>query len=217
MPQWAPSVHLFPRTACVFLLLLSPAVTPLLWHPTGLTWERLVRHLRESLRPVRLSMTPRTIQPMEFSRPEYWSGDPFPSLGDLPNPGSNPGLLHCRQILCQLSHQGSPRILEWVAYPFSRGSSQPGNPAGVSCIAGGFFTDWAMRVCQGPAQMPPPAWSWLSSASFQKGPHVSLYDSHVLDTWTILALWSVGQYNVFNFLCCIRCRIRAKIQRKPKI
>ena len=35
--------------------------------------------------------------------------------------GSNPGLLHCRQILYQLSHKGSPRILEWVAYPFSRG------------------------------------------------------------------------------------------------
>ena len=34
--------------------------------------------------------------------------------------GLNPGLLHCRQILYQLSHQGSPRILEWVAYPFSR-------------------------------------------------------------------------------------------------
>ena len=37
--------------------------------------------------------------------------------------GSNPGLLHCRQILYQLSHKGSPRILEWVAYPFSSGSS----------------------------------------------------------------------------------------------
>ena len=32
----------------------------------------------------------------------------------------NWGLLHCRQILYQLSHQGSLRILEWVAYPFSR-------------------------------------------------------------------------------------------------
>ena len=37
----------------------------------------------------------------------------------------NPGLPHCRRILYQLSHKGSPRILEWVAYPFSRGSSQP--------------------------------------------------------------------------------------------
>ena len=28
---------------------------------------------------------------MEFSRPEYWSGLPFPSSGDLPNPGIEPG------------------------------------------------------------------------------------------------------------------------------
>ena len=28
---------------------------------------------------------------MEFSRPEYWSGLPFPSPGDLPNPGIEPG------------------------------------------------------------------------------------------------------------------------------
>ena len=33
------------------------------------------------------SATPWTMQSMEFSRPEYWSGEPFPSLGDLPNPG----------------------------------------------------------------------------------------------------------------------------------
>ena len=42
----------------------------------------------------------------------------------------------CRWILYCLSHQGSPRILEQVAYPFSRGSSHPRNPTGVSCIAG---------------------------------------------------------------------------------
>ena len=84
------------------------------------------------------------MQSMEFSRPEYWSGQQFPSPGDLPNPGiepkyptfrsdslpaelpgkpkntgvgslpllqrifptqeSNQGLLHCRQILYQLSY-----------------------------------------------------------------------------------------------------------------
>ena len=43
--------------------------------------------------------------------------------GIFPTQGSNPGLPHCRQTLYQLSHQGSLRILEWVAYPFSRGSS----------------------------------------------------------------------------------------------
>ena len=45
--------------------------------------------------------------------------------GIFPTQGSNPGPLHCRWILCQLSHKGSPRILEWVAYPFSSGSSWP--------------------------------------------------------------------------------------------
>ena len=47
--------------------------------------------------------------------------------GIFPNQGSNPGLLHCRWFLYQLSHQGSLRILELVAYPFSRGSSQSRN------------------------------------------------------------------------------------------
>ena len=37
------------------------------------------------------------------------------SQGIFPTQGSNPGLPHCRRILYQLSHQGSPRILEWVA------------------------------------------------------------------------------------------------------
>ena len=65
--------------------------------------------------------------------------------GIFPTWGLNLGLLHCRQILYHLSHQGSPRILEWVAYPFSRFSSQSRNWTRVSCIAGGFFTSWATR------------------------------------------------------------------------
>ena len=41
--------------------------------------------------------------------------------------------------------QGSPRILEWVAYPFSSRSSWSRNRTSISCISGGFFTSWAMR------------------------------------------------------------------------
>ena len=37
------------------------------------------------------------------------------------------------------------RVLEWVAFPFSRESSQPRDQTQVSCIAGGFFTNWAIR------------------------------------------------------------------------
>ena len=38
-----------------------------------------------------------------------------------------------------------PSILEWVAVPFFRGSSQPRDQTYVSRIAGGFFTSWATR------------------------------------------------------------------------
>ena len=65
--------------------------------------------------------------------------------GIFPTQRMNPGLPHCRQILYQLSHRGSPRILEWVAYPFSRGSSPPRNQTGVSWVAGGFFSNRAIR------------------------------------------------------------------------
>ena len=60
--------------------------------------------------------------------------------GIFPTQESKPGLPQCRWNLYHLSHQGNSRILEWVAYPFSRGSSRPRNQTGVSCIAGRFFT-----------------------------------------------------------------------------
>ena len=54
-------------------------------------------------------MTPWTIarqapQSMEFSMQEYWSKLPFPTAGDFPTQGSNPGLPHYRYILYHLSH-----------------------------------------------------------------------------------------------------------------
>ena len=44
---------------------------------------------------------------------------------------------------------GSPIILEWVAYPFASGSSWPRVRTGVSWIAGGIFTNWAIREVHG--------------------------------------------------------------------
>ena len=67
--------------------------------------------------------------PMNYTVPWNSSGQNT-GVGSLallqdvfPTQGSNPGLPHCRWILYQLSHKGSPRILEWVAYPFSSRSS----------------------------------------------------------------------------------------------
>ena len=54
--------------------------------------------------------------------------------GIFPTQGSNPGLPHCRRILYWLSHQESPRILEWVAYPFSRDLPDPGIKLGSPAL-----------------------------------------------------------------------------------
>ena len=69
--------------------------------------------------------------------------------GIFPTQWLSPGLLHCRLILYQLSQRGSPKILEWVAYSFSSRSSQPRNRTRVPCIAGGFFTNCAIREAPG--------------------------------------------------------------------
>ena len=71
--------------------------------------------------------------------------------------GLNPGLPHCRWTLYQLNHKGSPRILEWVSYPFSSRSSSPRNRTRVSRTAGRFFTNWAMRE----ALLPLGSWTLL--------------------------------------------------------
>ena len=85
---------------------------------------------------------------MEFSRPEYWSGYPFPSLGDLPalhenslpvylpNPGIEPRSPALQVGSLPAEPQGKPRTLEWVSMPFSSRSSRPRSRTGVSCIAG---------------------------------------------------------------------------------
>ena len=100
--------------------------------------------LSDSFQPYGLQPT-RLLCPWEFSRQKYWNGLPCPPPRVLPSPGIKSGLQQCSSILYHLCHQGSPRILEWIAYPFSRGSSQPRNQIGVSCITGRFFTSWALR------------------------------------------------------------------------
>ena len=56
--------------------------------------------------------------------------------GIFPTQGSNPRLPHCRQILYQLSHKGSPRKLEWAASPFSRDLPDPGIEPGSPVLQG---------------------------------------------------------------------------------
>ena len=60
-------------------------------------------------------------------------GSPSLLQGIFPTQGSN-GLLHCRWILYHLSHQGSPRILEWVAYPSPGDLTKPGIETGSNAL-----------------------------------------------------------------------------------
>ena len=63
----------------------------------------------ESRSVVSDSATPWTIQSMEFSRPVYWSGQPFPSPGDLPNPGIEPRSLILQVGSLPADPQGKPK------------------------------------------------------------------------------------------------------------
>ena len=100
---------------------------------------------------VKMTVMSNSLQPHELYSP--WNslgqntgvGSLSLLLGIFPTQGMNPGLPHWGQILYQLSHKGSPRILEWVAYPFSNRSSWPRNWTRISCIAGVFFTNWTIR------------------------------------------------------------------------
>ena len=113
---------------------------------------------------------------MGFSGKNTGVGCHFLLQDIFPTQGWRPGLQHCRLILYHLSHQGSPkvkekvtqlcltlcdpmdyivhgifqaRIVEWVAVPFSRTSSQPRYQTHVSSIAGRFFTSWGQEDVSG--------------------------------------------------------------------
>ena len=111
--------------------------------------------------------------------------------GIFPTQGSNPGLLHCRQILYGLSHQGSSRILEWLAYPFCRGFSQPRNGTRVSCTAGKFFTSWA------PKEAP----SILTTFIFKQVHKFSYFSIYILYISAFTSIhFSIYIYILYKFL-----------------
>ena len=94
--------------------------------------------------------------------------------GIFPTQGLKPGMPHCRWILYQLSHKGSPRILQWVAYPFCSGSSRPRNRTRVSCTGGGFFTQLSGKpMREGPSKLlsahPHRTTTWLLRKVQQEG------------------------------------------------
>ena len=87
--------------------------------------------------------TPRTIAhqaplSMGFPRQEHWGGLPFPSPGDLPDPGWNLHLLHWQADSLPLSHLGSPlsryrRALNPETHQINHFSSHYLNPPSPCC------------------------------------------------------------------------------------
>ena len=136
---------------------------------------------------------------MGFPRQEYWSGFPFPSPGDLPNARIELRSLTLEANSLQVSHQGNPRKLEWVAYPFSGGSSWPRNQTGVSCIAGRFFTSWTTKKsleCSvqsfGCVRLFATPWTAAHQASLS-----------ITNSWSLLKLMSIELVMPFNhFILC---------------
>ena len=122
---------------------------------------------------------------MGITRQEYWSGLPFPSPGIFPTKGWNPGRPHCRWILCHLSHQGSPRKLEWVAYSFSRGPSDPGIELGSP----------ALQVDSLPAELPGKPVQVLSDEGMNLKSYPQQPPGSVLHAWTTVTLfWFLNNF-----------------------
>ena len=95
--------------------------------------------------------------------------------GIFPTQGSNPGLWHYRQILYQVSHKGSPRILGWVAYPFSRDLPDSGIKLGSP----------ALQVDSFPTELSGKPLNW---SSFRAGE-----EWHILWHLTIKTQWNQCQ------------------------
>ena len=91
------------------------------------------------------------------------------------------------------------RILDWAAYPFTSGSFQPRNQTGVTCIAGGFFNNWAMRVR-----------STLQNQSVQSLSYVRLFATPwtamcqaslcITNSWSLLKVMSIALVMSSNHL-----------------
>ena len=113
--------------------------------------------------------------------------------GIFPTEGSNPGLPHCWQILYQLSHRRSPRILEWVAYPFSSRSSWPRDRTRISCIEGRFFTSWtAGKTTISLKQFSYSVVSYLLCASAHTKPQLQSILSHASINILMHCLYSIS-------------------------
>ena len=72
--------------------------------------------MSDSLQPRELYVACQAPLSMEFSRQEYWSGLPFPTPGDLPNPGIEPGSLALKADSLRSELPGKPDVMVEIAF-----------------------------------------------------------------------------------------------------
>ena len=97
--------------------------------------------INPNLSRVQLFVTPWTMQSMEFSRPENWNGQPFPSPGDLPNPGIKPMSPTLPVNSLPAEPQGKPKNTGVGSVSLLQQIFPTQELNRVSCIVGGFFTN----------------------------------------------------------------------------
>ena len=101
---------------------MSNSLQPMDYIFHGILQARILEWVKvkvKSLSRVRLFATPWTVayqapRSMGFSRQEYWSGLPFPSPGDLPNPGIEPGSPALQTDTLPSEPLGSLSLLQWI-------------------------------------------------------------------------------------------------------
>ena len=77
---------------------------------------------------------------MGFSRPEYWSGVPFPTPGDIPNPGIEPTFLASPALAAVFQSLSCVQLCDLMDCMYSLPGSSvhgdfPGSNTGVGCYA----------------------------------------------------------------------------------
>ena len=123
--------------------------------------------------------------------------------GIFPTQGSNPGLLRCRRILHQLSHQGRPRILEWVADSFSRDLPDPGIELGSPALQANSLPDKVIQflclICvhkSAVGMMASPPWSLTTSLQHPLHNHstrwLTRFSQPFFELWRLFPFYRLG-------------------------
>ena len=106
--------------------------------------------------------------------------------------------MDCSPLGCSVHGLSQARILEWVAVPFSRGSSQPRDWTQISCFVGRFFTAWTTREAKISHAL------WPKKQNIKQKQYCNKF-SKDLKTWSMSKNFSLYQSRA-DSQCCVSFR-----------